>query len=706
MQRPQLQSPLLARIAPPALVVLWPFLYLFRHVLPINGEYTAIGNDFIILYYKYKLYLLDCLANYQFPLWSPSEAAGFPFYTSPFAQTCYPFNLLLVLFYKMFGGYSPLDHQIFTVFGISIFALGLFMWLKTINKDTRAVLFSTLIMSVSFRVTEILRFPNAVHTAAWYPWVFYAMTKIILSPSLKRAVQYGCLLTFSLICICTGGYPYFSYYSIFLFVPYLLTFLIKPLRIRFIGPEVINWRRASLTLILAGVAAVVICSPYILAVKGLMPLVTDRSGKDFAFSTEYIFNLEDTVGSLVYPPAASTEGWYFFSITALLIIAVYLFGGRDKMVGENARAQGMTSMDTGGDLWVKLFFVIWLALISYISYGKDSYLFVLLWKYMPGFSSLRVWGRLSITLVPILAWLLSLAYTSFTRAIFDRETAGGGLRRVAAKLVVVAAVYAVVLGVQLYMHFGGVLDPMWTRYFKYVTANEAWFIIYGVVAFAAVLVIMVISARCRLAHWWPTAATVLLILVATVELHHTGAKQWAYRSRTPPDRFQLDVAKLTRMSFGFVRTDVTNTVPLSPHFNVSVMPNWYFARYVSFLKMTADEPQARSVLLGCKDGTKIFFSESIEHSSIESFLQDALRYRQTGRPVSYNGDELQWEIDAPEDGFLSFIDNWAPGWKAWVDEQPTEIKLLFGTFKSVHLTPGRHKVKFSYQPGFLPAVKK
>ncbi len=57
-------------------------------------------------------------------------------------------------------------------------------------------------------------------------------------------------------------------------------------------------------------------------------------------------------------------------------------------------------------------------------------------------------------------------------------------------------------------------------------------------------------------------------------------------------------------------------------------------------------------------------------------------------------------------GYLSFIDNWDPDWKAWVDGQPVEIELLFGTFKSVRLTPGKHKVRFSYQPGlFLPLKK-
>lgn len=63
----------------PLAVFCWPILYLFRHIFPINGQYTAVGQDFLVLYYKYKVYLLACLADFHFPLWSPAEGTGFRF---------------------------------------------------------------------------------------------------------------------------------------------------------------------------------------------------------------------------------------------------------------------------------------------------------------------------------------------------------------------------------------------------------------------------------------------------------------------------------------------------------------------------------------------------------------------------------------------------------------------------------------------------
>jgi len=721
-----------SRFGLPAAIFWWPFLYLYRHVLAINGQYTAIGNDFILLYYKYKVYLLACLSDFHFPLWSPAEGAGYPFYTNPFTQAFYPLNLLLVLWYKILGGYNPLDYQVFTVLGISIFGLGLFMWLRLINSNLRAVVFSVLIMSVSFKVTEIIRFPNAVHTAAWYPWILYALTRILLSKSLKNTVFSGVLLAFFLICLFTGGYPYYVYYGIFLFIPYLLAFLAKPLREPLFGPYTINRRRAFATFILAVGAALVICAPYVIGIKRLMAETIDRAGKDFGYSTAHVFNFEDTLGSLVYPPAASTEGWYFFSIAGLLVILLYMLTRRKVNLESEGRDGGKETLtpQRPGDLRIKLFFIIWICIITYISYGRHSYLFSLLWHYMPGFSSLRVWGRLNIILVPILAWLLSIAYASFESVLSAKKIpVPKKLSYLLSPIVVLAAVYTCILCVQIYFYHNNIHDRLWTIYFKHLSPQRLQFIVYGALAFAAFLSILLLSKRVSFkSNRALTAVLIVLVLIATVEIRHVGARTWTYKgqieaenlrtlgpaaayirthqSLTRKNRIRPDVAKLNEDSFRFLRTDNNNsqrldTISLGPNFSVGVLPNWYFGRYIKFLKDSENELEARRTLLGIRDGRKIFFSESIEHSTVQAFLRDAARYQNPGKLLSYTGDELIWEINAPTEGYLSFIDNWDRGWKVFVDEKETDIELLFGTFKSVRLAPGQHRVRFCYQPGLF-----
>jgi len=696
----------------PLAVFCWPILYLFRHIFPINGQYTAIGNDFIYLYYKYKVYLLACLSDFSFPLWSPAEGAGFPFCTNPFAQAFYPFNLLLVVWYKIANGYNPIDHQVFTVLGISIFALGLFMWLRLVNTNLRAVVFAALVMSVSFKMTEIMRFPNAVHSAAWYPWIFYALTKIMLSRSLKKTALNGILLTLFLIFLCTAGYPYYLYYCQFLFLPYMLVFLLKPLRLRLVGIKAVNWKRTLGTLAVVGLVTALICGPYLVGIKHLMSETTDRSGKDFPFSTQHEFSFEDTLGSLMYPPAAMQDGWNFFSITALLLVFLFMLSARaahHNLQQINDEEKEAVIQPCPRDLWVKLFFIVWISVIIYISYGRRSYLFILLWKFMPGFSSLRIWPRFNIILVPIFAWLLSLAYASFESVISGKDvTAVRKHSWISSPIVALVAAYAAVLGVQLYLYLNEIYDRYWISYFKHLSPQRILFIVYGAVGFVIILLLVIFNKWIRRRSGRSLKAVLaVLLLVAVVEMRPVGTHIWTYQGKPQKNRVHLgNIAKVNEASFRFRRTDHYCSISLRPNFSTAIIANWYFDRYVKFLKETEDELQARRKLLGVQDGTRIFFSESIQHPTVQSFLRDAMRYPRTGRLVSYTGDVLRWDIQTPIAGYLSFIDNWDPGWKVSVDGEPAEIELLFGTFKSVRLAPGRHGVRFYYKPRILFSSRK
>ena len=49
-------------------------------------------------------------------------------------------------------------------------------------------------------------------------------------------------------------------------------------------------------------------------------------------------------------------------------------------------------------------------------------------------------------------------------------------------------------------------------------------------------------------------------------------------------------------------------------------------------------------------------------------------------------------------GYLVLTDSWYPGWRAWVDGQPTPIERADVLFRAVPLEPGTHTVVFEYRP--------
>lgn len=689
-------------MAIPIAILLWPFLYLIEYIVPLAGQYTTIGNDFIPYYYKYKVYLLAHLAEGHFPLWSPSEGAGFPFFSSPLTQAFYPFNLPLVLWYKLSGGYNPIDHQVFTIAGLSIFGLGLYCWLRQINSNIRAVLFSVLVMTVSFRLVETLRFPNGIHSAAWYPWILYAMTKIVSTDTAKKTILPCLILIFSACCLCTAGYPYFLYYSLFLFVPYFLLLLIPFSRTALFGLSTIRWKKTIWAAGLSGTIVLLLCAPYLMAIKQLMKTTFNRDGGSYYYSTAHAFTIKDSIGSLIYPPLAQWEGWYFFSITGVLLIGLFLF----RCLGGISKKDNSSILPTISSLpkWriSGLILILWIAVCSYISYGKESYLFTLLWHILPGFSSLRVWGRFNIILVPLLAWLLSMAYAMFEAMVFQTQPPYDLSlpKKKKQHFFLFAAFYFVILQTQIVLYLNNLKHAYWDRYAGRFSTFEIAFVLMGAIAFIA-LFFLLTAGRSFLEYFrkpqWILFS--ILFLMASAEMWPVGAHPWANREPMRNKRTMIDTATYHRESFLQQRSNKDDTVAFSSVFNVGLpSPNWHFDSYVRFFKGTAPEIKNRNILLGVKGGRRVFFSESLSHPSIYSFLKDGLRFEDAGHLISYNGDILVWEIDVVQDGYLSFIDNWDPYWKVSVNGQEKNIEKLFGTFKSVYLTKGPQHIEFRYEP--------
>jgi hypothetical protein len=710
-------------------VFAYPLVYLSNMIVRVDGRYTGIDNDFGYAYYNYKVYLLAQLSRLHFPLWSPAEGAGFPFYSSPLPATVYPFNAALAVFYRLAGGYTEYDHQVFTVLGVSVFALGLFHWLRLLPLKLRAVLFATCVMCVSFKVTETMRFPNSTQTAAWYPWMLFAITQIFLSTTTRRAIKYGLLLAFFFVCHLTGGYPYFVYYTIFLVAPYLAIFLIPLLRRALWRQSIGNVRRSLVVITASAALALLICAPYLYQTARLMRETVNRGGGDLLYATEHEFRPIHTVGSLIFPPASQPEGWHYFGLLPLLLLLLYFLGGRTARNELSRDATIDPSRDDTNatvrrrDRAIKIFFLAWLAIVSYITYGRYSYLFLFLFKFMPLFASLRVWGRLNIILVPIIAWLLAIAYSSFEDRVFgvarthtdaktnedaqtmrDDATTRIAARNVATKqLAVLAACYFVVVCAQLYLFHHRLYDFYWTQLSDFATlrGTEPQFILTGFLAFAALASLLLLARACRLrSRAAPALMLVALLLASALDTHPVGSHTWTYDATMPP-RESRDVTSEIRRAFDAPRTDEEKLIPTVAQFNVGIMGNWYYRRYVTFLERAAREPEAKRKLLGVADGRKLFLSRAIDQETIGAFLADSASFGGATRVTSYTGDDLALDLDAPVAGYLSFIDNWDADWRATVDGTPAEIVQLFGTFKSVRVAAGAHHVVFSYRPRFF-----
>jgi hypothetical protein len=61
-------------------------------------------------------------------------------------------------------------------------------------------------------------------------------------------------------------------------------------------------------------------------------------------------------------------------------------------------------------------------------------------------------------------------------------------------------------------------------------------------------------------------------------------------------------------------------------------------------------------------------------------------------------EELQFQVQSSQAGFLVIGDVWDPGWQAVVDGQPAPVLRAYMALRAVPLPPGNHIVRLYYSP--------
>lgn len=167
--------------------------------------------------YPWKNLVISTFQNFNLPLWNPYEMTGKPLLANFQSGAFYPLNILFFFmpFYLSWTAYII----------IQPFLLGFFMYiyLKNLKLDLKAVLLGTISVSLSGFVISWLEWGNIIHTFLWLPLLLLSADKIIELRGIRSRVLYlwSIVFLFSLIASFFAGHLQ-TFFYIFL----LLTFYI------------------------------------------------------------------------------------------------------------------------------------------------------------------------------------------------------------------------------------------------------------------------------------------------------------------------------------------------------------------------------------------------------------------------------------------------------------------------------------------------
>ncbi len=673
------------RFIGPTVAFLFPFLYYFRFIAP-NSSLLVLENDFDFLYYRYKAYLVDFIAHGHFPWWSPAESGGYSFFGNPFTAPLYPLNALPLLVRLLTGNYNAWFHQIYTVFGVGLFALGMYRWLYQVYGTPGAALFTSITLSACWSIAGFIRFPNAIHAIAWVPWVLAAIHSAHFTVRL-RPVYLGMA---ALFCEITAGYPYFVVYSFFLYVAYALY---------------LHWESPAATVkdrlvrqIFLVLTPVLILAPYASAISAITKVTRNRAGGDFAYATSYPYSMVDLVGAFLFPPVVTVEGCIYPGLFAVFLIALYFWWHPN--VPEKVA--------------VMIGFIGLLGMIL----NYRSYVFAPLWSFLPIVNQMRDFPRMTVITLPILAMAIHQGYVFFASQIqhgTDKRTLDPR-----AAWTIFGSIFAIQLVLYSVRETFDQQYTDWLAHYFPTGSNAFDFLMSTIFTFVVVLCVMNVDWS-KLRHGPEIVLVIALVLVTQdtgiqgrflwtrpvdeflssrgVDVGEKGSlmrQGWAYTTRRSNffrlvrDYFSLDRLNETRNPWpGFLG--------LTPDgLTVLPTPDFDFESYWSFFERTKPDDLHR--LMG-KD--KLFFDHAIHHDAPDFLADSDAHARSWMRPVIeyFDGSELRFVVTTTEPGYLTWIDNFDAGWSARLDGMPIPIERSMGTFKAVRVpAAGEHRVRFVYHP--------
>ena len=720
------------------LLIIFPFIFL----APFTLKLLDPGNDFELYYFTYKKYIFELLKVGHIPLWSPGEAAGYSLIFNPLAQFFYLPSWIHYLVSFFIGDLSKYSFVLYTISAISIFNLGLYKFLKTFKIDVGIIITVVLITSVSLKITELLRFPNALHALAWFPWILYGINSTQLNSSKLKNFF---IIFFSCFMLFTAGYPYYIFYGFILFFIYLLFLLFVPNKHHLFNIDNFNipsnklfLKRLSLPVISSGI----LFTPIYFKISQLMTITRGRNISEIGFSTNGSSNLIDLIGSWIYPPISMAEGWYYFGAASYFILIIMVFFNflpNKNKSGNNLIFKTFT-----------LFFLI-LFLINYqFANSKESLIFYYVWHLIEPIQNFRFWIRINVILLPIIALVLALSLQSLIKIINNIENIS--IKKI--NLLMIFFITLILL-VQIYLiNYVDYKNSYWdTWQLKRINTIQSYlpsflsFIIglyknyiYSIFFIIIFLILFLIfNIKLILNNFKNNYNYILYVILFLTfsEMFFLSNIQWAIPHNYYENGFtKLNLKEnynspnndaLKDLNYAFIdkRVSIEKSGTNSFHgntyyrnnkkFNINYINYWgnnnhtiIFDKYFKnngFLKDNLDQSIQSAVkyFYGMdQDKKKIFFTDKISHSGILNFVNDnkksEINSNFSFEVINYNGDELFIEIMTSKSGWVSFIDTWDPDWVVFVNDDKKNINKLFGAYKSIKVESGISKIKFVYKP--------
>ena len=719
-------------------LILWPYFFLFPFVLKILEP----GNDFELYYFVYKKYIFEFLKVGHLPFWSPSEMGGYSLVLNPLTQYFYPLTWFFYLISFLLGELTEYSFTIYTISALSIYNIGQYKLLRKFNIDYKIALLAVLITCEGLRLTELIKFPNALHAVAWYPWILLGITSAATKENFKKSFI---LIFIPLIMLMTAGYPYFIFYGFILFLTYFLFFLFEKNKKILIFNKNIKFNsniKYFLSCSFPAFLSVIICSPWLIKISELMRYTRGRDNPDIFFTYLGSSNLIDQLGSWFYPPFSAADGWYYFGITISVLVIFFILSNLFLLKDQKKNKLAI------------ILFIILILITYQFANPKESLIYEFIWNNVSIIQNFRFWERFTIILIPIYSIIIALSLINFNKYIYSHLPYNKNNASKFNKLfyLIIFFIFIIQFYFIFYSDYKSVFWDTWQlkriEYIENILPKPISFLaglyknfIYPIFLLFFLLFYLILRSKNNNFLKVKQLVLIIIFLFSSFELFFLSNIQWAIPYGYYDKGYEkLNLSKnynkhnenpLEDLNKAFDKKSVAldksgagihqgNTYYRhNKSFNINYIGNWgmkyhtllfdkYFDRKGKIKSniTTKKREEVFHFFAMDNEAKRIFFTDSNKYKSISDFVENS-KINQDNvliEKIFYNGDKIILKVNSMKNGWISFIDNWDPSWVAKLNKNEIKIEKVFNTYKSIKIEKGQSIIEMEYLP-FRSAYK-
>ena len=653
-----------------------------------------------------KFFLSSSLKNNTLPLWSQNLATGFPVIAEGQIGAFNIFNILLFKFLPFVWAYNLTYIIIFITT-----AIGTYLYLRMIKIGSLIALFSSLTFTFSgFFITHVPHL-NLIQTASFLPWLFLLGELIINTRKKLYFVLFSLILSQQIF----SGFPQITFITLFTLYTY---FLIKIV----LAPK--NNRACLISIFIKVICFTVLgfglSAIQILPQSEFLSLSTREKGFDQTMATFFSFPIKHLL-TFINPYAIGTpqNGTYpnFIDFNGSM------FWENNGFMGFLPFLMGLVGIFLFKKTKYLLIYTILLLVSFLLMLGKFSPLYLI--YSMPPFSYFRVPSRFIFPFIWSLCILSSFSLDYILRKIKNQSIK----KRYFSYLVILLFVTGSLLHLFSFSYTynriedtNKVLSPPETALYLnnksdgrifLMNDSKSWNNIFetsGWKDFSPFLYFRNdLKADFNLVYQIPSFNVYPILLSKRYDLL-TKLIQTGFNSKN--GKFSLNPSTIKLLSLYNTKYIIT-TYPLEfdpnlemiyetknnyktlPSYKIYLiktsLPKVYFVN-----KITKVDTVANILELVNKDEFNIN-KEVFSEKSIPLKNNDSLVEYHTGITQDTDG-EMSLNLSTNNSGALVFSDSYYPGWKAYINGQPTEIFPVNLNSKAILIRePGRYKVMFKFE---------